>query len=155
MTTEAPEQAVQAVVTPQPGTMVWCPDGDGNRILDVDDPWPMHCPQCSQEMVVEKPGSYTIPTEDIRLPRLGDTVLVRISLTQWRPAMVIGIGADEASGKPDGRLHVHVFKDPLDPNPPALSQDVGWTRYGDRIGGWLHRGPAGKKPETFAHPIEG
>ena len=54
--------AGSATETVTAGTEVWCPHGDGNRILDHFDvaAWPLRCPQCGDLFTTERPSVYDV-----------------------------------------------------------------------------------------------
>lgn len=149
MSTEAPQVTSE---TPPVGTEVWCPNGHGNRFLDVDDKWPFPCPQCQQAMVTEKPPTYTVETQAVDLPTVGRIVHVMVGINTIRPAIVMGIGGTDDDG-PDGRLLLRVFLHPGDPHPPGFSEETVIVGYGTRIGGWFWPTPQ-RKPDQFQAPIE-
>jgi hypothetical protein len=144
MSVEAPQTADDAVVTgPPPGTEVWCPEGHGNRLLEVDDKWPLHCPVCNGEFQIEKPEAYGGgKTRKVDLPSVGRIVHILMAPDTVRPAIVMG-------NNEDGRILVTVFKHEQDPTPPGLATGVGVVPYGLGIlGHWFWPAKSSEKFDT-------
>lgn len=147
MSAEAPEATTETVAT-APGEMVWCPDGHGNRILEIDDRLPFPCPQCGKPMVSEKPEPIAGTGREVRLPEVGRIVHVVIESTPEkdviRPAIVMG-------REGDGRCLLNVFCHDHDNRPPGLYDGIAILGYGDGVGQW-HWPPQTKgKGDTFEH----
>lgn len=113
------------------GAMVWCPNGHGNRILDVGERIGFPCPQCTEPMSAEQPEAYVVKTKPVELPDVGRIVMVRTSHEHIRPAIVAG-------RTEEGVCYLHIQFVPNDPRPPGLYSGEGWCGYSEtRIGGWF------------------
>lgn len=144
MSAEAAQVTDEGVATPSgdEGAEVWCPNGCGNRILELGEKIGFPCPACSTPMTVEKPEAAKRDGKKVRLPEVGRIVHVQLAADTVRPAIVMGRNAD-------GRCLVHVFKDDHDPTPPGLYSGDAVLGYGFDIGQW--HWPPKAQAEQFDH----
>lgn len=127
---ETGSEAVATAPSPDAGTEVFCENGCGNRILELDERIPFPCPTgCGGMMTTEKPPEPEKNTVSVVLPTLGRIVHVHVAVGVWRPAIVMG-----ADG--DGSLLVHAFLHEGDPQ-GRLNDGTGHVTYGPGLGQWV------------------
>lgn len=128
---ETADERVATDVSPDAGTEVFCENGCGNRILELDERIPFPCPTgCGGVMTTAKPPEQEKRTKSVTLPTLGRIVHVHVAMGVWRPAIVMGADAD-------GSLLVHAFLHEADPKGRFRDGNVGHVTYGTALGQWV------------------